>query len=95
MLKSNAQKKLELQNLLTEVVNKLGDNMPKTVHLLVKPIVRQIPEDTIDETLDGILDFLSASFDAIEKIRADEPEFLPSDNPETMTVIEFQKEKVA
>lgn len=74
MQKSNAQKKAELQFLLTSIVNETSDNMPKGIGMLVKAITRQIDEQKIDEILDGILDFLSKAYVHVEKIRAEEIE---------------------
>lgn len=71
--------------------------MPRGVGGLVRAVVKQIPEDTIDETLDGILDFLGAAFTEIEKIRQDETRedlIAPADS-ELQPVVSFVSEKTA
>jgi hypothetical protein len=60
--------------------------MPKGIKMLVGAAAKQIDEDTIDETLDSILDFLSNAFVEIEKIRG--VDIIPRmGTPENLTFI--------
>lgn len=70
--KTNKQKKLELQLLLTNIVNQLAPSMPKGIPSLVKAIVKQIDENEIDNILNGIKDFLANAFEMVERIQSDE-----------------------
>lgn len=46
--------------------------------MLIRAVVKQVDENTIDVTLDGILDFLSGAYVEIEKIRGVPDEQLTS-----------------
>jgi hypothetical protein len=46
----------------------MSGDIPKPLAMLASHAVKQIPEDTIDDTLNGIANFLAAAFTKIEAI---------------------------
>lgn len=70
MLKTNRDKASLLKGLLCSTLDSI-DGIPKGITLLGKAAAKQIPEETIDETLDMMLDFLARAYIAVEEIRHD------------------------
>ena len=66
---TNKEKKERLQFLISDIVNQVSDKMPKGVPMLIRSVVKQIPDDKVDETIDGALQFLAGAYVELEKIR--------------------------
>lgn len=67
-MKTKKQKKAELETLIVSVCDQI-EGMPLGIKLLAKQAAKQLPEETIDKTIDGVLLFLSNVFVVLERIQ--------------------------